>query len=256
MKLLNSIHLTPALLLLALATPGVHAQDFCTLTVLHNFGPTNQPPLQPDAPLLQGPDGTLYGTTQGGGDNNYGTVFKMQTNGTGLVVLRIFTNAPDGANPAGPLALSGSRLYGTTSQGGTGGGGTVFAINTDGTGFTNLYNFQYGNDGGSPNGLILSGSTLYGTCARGGGVGNGTVFSLNTDGTDYTNLYGFTDGGNPVATCSWRAALCMARWQAAARMVPAAVFAVKIDGTGFTNLYNFSALPGTTNANAASLPTA
>jgi uncharacterized repeat protein (TIGR03803 family) len=251
MKLLNSIRLTPVLLLLTLATPGVHAQDFCTLTVLHNFGPTNQPPLNPDAPLLQGPDGTLYGTTQGGGDNNYGTVFKMQTNGTGLIVLRIFTNAPDGANPEGPLVLSGSRLYGTTSQGGTGGGGTVFAINTDGTGFTNLYNFQYGNDGGSPNGLILSGSTLYGTCARGGGVGNGTVFSLNTDGTDYTNLYGFTDGGNPVATVLLAGGTLYGTVAGGGTNGSGAVFAVKIDGTGFTNLYNFSALPGTTNADGA-----
>ena len=42
--------------------------------------------------------------------------------------------------------------------------GTVFAVNTDGTGFTNLYSFTDGSDGANPNaGLILSGNTLYGT---------------------------------------------------------------------------------------------
>ena len=50
-----------------------------------------------------------------------------------------FANSPDGANPLGDLVLSGNTLYGTTSQGGTNNGGTVFAINTDGLGYTNLY---------------------------------------------------------------------------------------------------------------------
>jgi len=94
----------------------------------------------------------------------------------------------DGANPYAALVLSATTLYGTAIIGGSSGSGTVFALNTDGTGFTNLYSFTatsgtypYDNsDGSRPHaGLILSGNTLYGTAGHGGNSGNGTVFSLS-----------------------------------------------------------------------------
>jgi hypothetical protein len=75
------------------------------------------------------------------------------------------------------LILSGTTLYGDTSSGGLFGSGTIFWLNTDGTGFTNLYNFSTAigayyvtnADGASPQfGLILSGNTLYGTALFGG----------------------------------------------------------------------------------------
>jgi hypothetical protein len=77
--------------------------------------------------------------------------------------------------------LSSNTLYGTAYQGGSvgWGNGTVFALNTDGTGFTNVYSFTGGNDGGNPiGGLILSSNTLYGTTRFGGIWGNGAAFSL------------------------------------------------------------------------------
>jgi uncharacterized repeat protein (TIGR03803 family) len=54
---------------------------------------------------------------------------------------QIFPNS-DGAYPVAPLILSGNTLYGTATYGGTNGTGTVFAVNTDGTGFTNLHTFS------------------------------------------------------------------------------------------------------------------
>ena len=85
------------------------------------------------------------------------------------------------------MILSGNTLYGTADDGGSSGNGTVFAVNTDGTGFTNLHSFtamsgtsSTNSDGANPNaGLILSGNTLYGTTYGGGSSGNGTVFSLS-----------------------------------------------------------------------------
>ena len=70
------------------------------------------------------------------------------------------------------------------------GNGTVFALNTDGTGFTNLHRFTatagaqggYGvnSDGGYPvGGLILISNTLFGTTHMGGTSGNGTIFTLS-----------------------------------------------------------------------------
>ena len=96
-------------------------------------------------------------------------------------------NYPNGNGPHAELVLSGNILYGTTTAGGTTGNGTIFAVHTDGTGFTKLHNFtahtQYdgiNNDGSGPaGGLILAGNILYGTTRLGGTVGNGMVFALN-----------------------------------------------------------------------------
>src|SRR6267378_8196876 len=78
-----------------------------------------------------------------------------------------YTNS-DGSEPNAALVLSGSTLYGTTSFGGSSNFGTVFKLNFDGTGFTNLYSFS-GSDGKSPNAaLVLSGNNLYGTAVGGG----------------------------------------------------------------------------------------
>src|SRR6266403_894207 len=103
---------------------------------------------------------------------------------TGQVTAQTFTNlygftgGSDGGAPYAGLILSSNTLYGTASGGGSSGNGTVFAVNTDGSGFTNLYRFTGGNDGGAPSAsLVISGNTLYGTAAGGGSLGNGTVFS-------------------------------------------------------------------------------
>ena len=92
------------------------------------------------------------GRRSGGGTNGNGTVFALNTNGMGFTVLHTFTATitdssfvntnSDGANPDAGLILSGNTLYGTASAGGTYGNGTVFAVNTNGTGFTNLHSFR------------------------------------------------------------------------------------------------------------------
>jgi uncharacterized repeat protein (TIGR03803 family) len=72
---------------------------------------------------------------------SWGTVFKMQPDGSGFTVLKCFTNAVEGMWPFAGLTLSGSTLYGTTCSGGTSNYGIVFKVNTDGTGFTVLKHF-------------------------------------------------------------------------------------------------------------------
>src|SRR5689334_892928 len=49
-----------------------------------------------------------------------------------------YTNS-DGAVPQAGLLLSGNTLYGTASGGGISGRGTLFKVNADGSGFTNLH---------------------------------------------------------------------------------------------------------------------
>jgi uncharacterized repeat protein (TIGR03803 family) len=122
----------------------------------------------------------------------------------------IYTNS-DGASPyGGSLAISGSTLYGAALNGGPNGNGTVFAVNTDGSGFTTLHSFTKLFGGSSPatatngdgayphGGLILSGTTLYGTASQGGTNGSGTVFAVKTDGSGFTTLHHFAAVVNGV----------------------------------------------------------
>jgi uncharacterized repeat protein (TIGR03803 family) len=181
-------------------------------TVLRNF-PGSDGIIPEGGVILSGTN--LYGTTEGGGDSYNGTVFKLNTDGTGYNVLKnfsasafsasavdptigVYTNS-DGASPSGGLKLSGNTLYGTTQNEGSTGNGTVFKVNTDGSGFTVLKHFT-GGDGASPwAGLALSGTVLYGT-THGGGISNsGTLFKLNTDGSEFLVLKHFTgsDGAFP-----------------------------------------------------------
>ena len=141
---------------------------------------------------------TPYGTASGGGSGGSGTVFALNTNGTGFTTLYSFTASinsglgilynGDGANPEDGLVLSGNTLYGTTYSGGTSGIGTV-SVYTDGSGLTSLHTFtaqfpQFigftNSDGAYPKGgLVLSGNILYGTAKLGGTSGWGTVFALS-----------------------------------------------------------------------------
>jgi uncharacterized repeat protein (TIGR03803 family) len=262
----------PAMLIsvnLMLASP-VTAQSF---TTLYNFPPangqnaggypTNSEGANPQAGLIVSGN-KLYGTATAGGAAGWGTVFAVDTYGTGFAVLHEFTAGnrnssgyltnSDGLQPAG-LVLSSNRLYGITQQGGSWGFGTVFGVNTDRTGFINLHDFAAGDDGANPQApLILSGNTLYGTTvgeASLGAAGSdyGTVFALHNDGTGFTNLHNFTAphtitgvNGDGAAPSGGLVLLSNVLYGTASRggtMAVGTVFAVKTDGTGFTNLHNF-----------------
>ena len=158
-------------------------------TILHNFAGTDG--CHPIAALTS-VGSTLYGTTESGGLSNKGTVFAINTSSTNYttILYNFGTTTGAGCFPYAALTAVGSTLYGTTMTGGSHGAGTVFAINTDGTHYTNLHNFT-GVDGVFPNSLTLVGSTLYGTTTSGGSLGGGAVFAINTSGTNYTRLYNF-----------------------------------------------------------------
>jgi len=140
---------------------------------------TNFDGVNPNAGLVVS-GSTLYGTTAAGGSAGKGTVFALNTDGTGFRLLHDFSGGSDGASPWDGLIVWGNTLYGTAYSGGSSGKGTVFALNTDGTGFTTLHTFTGGSGGAYPiGGLILTNNTLYGTARFGGSSGNGTVFSLS-----------------------------------------------------------------------------
>jgi uncharacterized repeat protein (TIGR03803 family) len=191
------------------------------LITLYDFGFTTNSigalpgGVNPEAGLVQGSDGYFYGTTESGGTNGYGTVFKISTDGA-LTTLYSFTGGDDGAAPLAGLAPGGGGyFYGTTSGGGTNGDGTVFQISTNGTlstlyAFGSITNFaDVPLDGATPGAGLVMGSDgyLYGTTESGGDqpnigyiYGAGTVFRISTNGS-LTNLYSFngSDGAKPLA---------------------------------------------------------
>ena len=164
------------------------------LTPLYSFTDGNDG-AHPYSGLVQASDGNLYGTTEDGGTNGDGVVFRITTNGLPMP-LYSFTGGHDGANPRGGLVQAGDgNLYGTTENGGTNFDGTVFRITTNGA-LTPLHSFTDGHDGGFPEaGLVqASDGNLYGTTSEGGTNGYGVVFRMATNGA-LTPLYSFTNGG-------------------------------------------------------------
>jgi uncharacterized repeat protein (TIGR03803 family) len=168
--------------------------------VLYSFTGTGGDGATPYGALLLGGDGALYGTTYQGS-----TVFKLNTDGSGYTIL----DSPVGGTGYGPYAglVQGSdgALYGDTYGGGidcfqcaAADWGTVFKLNTDGSGYLVLLNFTGGGtDAAGPRAELVQGrdGQLYGTTFSGGANNNGTVFKLSTNGTDYAVLYSFPPRG-------------------------------------------------------------
>jgi uncharacterized repeat protein (TIGR03803 family) len=205
---------------------------------------TNSDGGNPSAELVPA-SGTLYGTTSEGGSSGFGTIFAVNTNGSGFTNLYSFSGGDDGANPSAGLVLSGNTLYGTAPKGGRSSDGTVFSINVNGSNFSILHSFR-GSDGSSPSaGLVLSGSTLYGTTVEGGTNYSGTVFEVNTDGSGFTNLYIFSgvDGSAPYAGLVLSGNTLYGNTESGGANFNGTVFAVNTDGSGFTNLHSFTAAP-------------
>ena len=174
-----------------------------TETVLHIFANNSSDGGYPYGGLIQATDGNLYGTTNSGGAQNFGTVFKITPGGT-ETVLYSFTGGADGLQPRGRLIqATDGNFYGTT-LGGASNSGAVFKITPTGS-ETTLHSFAGGtSDGANPQaGLIqASDGNLYGTTSGGGTDSRGTVFAITTGGT-YDVLYSFrnngSDGANPFA---------------------------------------------------------
>lgn len=174
------------------------AKDGSAYAVLKSF--TGPDGAYPEAGLVLGTNGSLFGTTYAGGMSNLGTVFSLGRNGSGFALLHSFLGASDSANPRAAL-IEGSdgALYGTTLFGNSATRGTVFTINQDGSGYSILHAFTGNPDGQQPYAKLLEGSdgALYGVTPIGGPTFIGTIFTLQKDGSGYAVLYNFqTTGGD------------------------------------------------------------
>jgi uncharacterized repeat protein (TIGR03803 family) len=162
----------------SVAVPG-------SLPIIH-YSFSNSDGRSPRARVIQGRDGSFYGTTPVGGTFDDGTVFRLDPAGT-LTTLHHF-GGRDGANPyAGVLEATDGRLYGTTRSGGAFGYGTIFTIDT--TGARTLHDFA-GTEGAFPEADLIQASdgNLYGTTTAGGPDGGGVVFRFRLPATRYYEI--------------------------------------------------------------------
>ncbi|MEI7733071.1 MAG: choice-of-anchor tandem repeat GloVer-containing protein [Verrucomicrobiota bacterium] len=162
--------------------------------VLHHFTSTNGDGCYPSM-LRESGDGMLYGVTYSGGFSNYGTVFRVSTNGDNYSVLKSFTSAGgDGRNPY-TIMEAGGILYGATYRGGASERGTVFRLDRDGSNYSVVCTFLSVN--GSLPGLGLTvdaNGMVYGTTCYGGTASCGLIYAANTNTGTVTVLKTFTGG--------------------------------------------------------------
>ncbi len=169
--------------------------------VVHHFFSPSGDGSRPNAALLNGQDGYLYGTTSAGGNQDGGVIFRVQTDGTGYEVIFRFDWA-GGARPTGRLVVGmDGDLYGITTAGGQDNLGTLFRVRRTGSAYQVRRHFSREVDRGAPTSLILGiDGVFYGTTSNRGLLGDssGTLFRIDWDGTDHAVLHSFS-GNNGEA---------------------------------------------------------
>jgi uncharacterized repeat protein (TIGR03803 family) len=192
---------------------------------------------------------TLYGAVASGGPGDFGSIYKLNTDGTGFALIHNFLGGTnDGSGPEGTLTLVGSTLYGTTSAGGSHNDGTIFKVNTDGTGYALLHEFN-AQGGGLPNGdLTFIGTSLYGTTYWGGQGNFSTIFTINLNGTGFSKIYDFgAHGANAadgvVGGLVTDGTNLFGATRDGGNGSAGTLFKLKQNGTGFAELQQFGQLP-------------
>lgn len=209
------------------------------------------------AGVVQGIDGSIYGTTYFGGSNNFGAIFKLISAGNGGYtnkILKSFTGINgDGANPTCKLIIgTDGWLYGTTYNGGTNNVGVIFKMLTNGGSFTTLHTFSAAStDSSHPYAGLVQGTNgmLFGVSSNGAASGRGAIFRIATNGTGYTNLRSFSgptaDGAFPVANlvCDTSNVLYGVTLAGGVNN-SGTVFKINGDGTGYGILMSFNDAAG------------
>src|SRR5262245_30816943 len=218
----NLFALTTAGMALALLLAGCPARDrtssTSTVRVLHALGGADG--AWPRGSLVAA-EGFLYGGTTLGGDAKNGTVFRVRPDGTGFQSLYSFTAGKDNGLGNQPhhnsMLLVGNALVGAARQGGNtekhadegeqkDGNGTIFRIESGGSGYTVLQKFNGGERSAatphSPPQLSPDGRMLYGMSAGGGKHHHGTLYEMRVDGAGFRILHHFENsrGKEPHGT--------------------------------------------------------
>jgi len=157
----------------------------------------------PIGPLVQASNGNFYSTTQDGGSNGEGTIYQVTPSLVVTVLHSFGATFGDGTFPgAGLLLATDGNYYGSTSDGGASGDGTLFNTSTSGTyadlySFNNTVNLTQMSPLAPP--IQATNGILYGLTEFGGTSNDGTVYSLDMGLAPFVNMALFTGKvGNTV----------------------------------------------------------
>jgi uncharacterized repeat protein (TIGR03803 family) len=243
-----------SILFIAILSIGV-VRVSAQYTVLHTFTGTSTNGAYPRGNLTPSITGdTLYGMTeQGGGAYGYGLVFSIHIDGSAYTDLLDF-NGANGQFPYGNITLSitGDTLYGMTQSGGIYAYGNIFSILKNGSGYTDLVDFN-GDNGYGPYGSLtrsITGDTLYGMTEQGGYTYSyGNIFSYTLGGL-FTDLFDFngTNGAYPHGniTLSTTGDTLYGMTEAGAAHGDGNIFSIHFDGSTYADIFDFN---GTNGAN-------
>lgn len=160
---------------------------------LHDFDGDNSGS-EPFGSLAETGDGSIFGMTSGGGENNAGVIFKFNPSIGELTKVVDFNGDSNGAKPLGSLTFcADGKLYGMTSLGGEYDNGVIFSFSPEDKQFSTLFEFDGGETGGYPDGSLLEANSgkLYGTTRNGGINDEGVLFEYDLSENLYKKKYDF-----------------------------------------------------------------
>ena len=243
-----------------------------------DFNPINNDGAYPEAELIEGQDGLLYGVASAGGQFGTGAVFRLRRDGSDFQRLHEFAadtdtttvgliRTVDGAAPRGKLVQGADgMLFGTASVGGDNGRGTIFRIAPDGSAFTVLYHFSATTadattgllenaDGAVPVAGLTAGGDgfFYGVTSAGGTEGRGVIFRISPDGATFQVLHNFDgpNGSRPTVELTLGSDGRLYGTTEGggvnasnATSTLGTIFSIDVAGTNFTRLYSFDGTVG------------
>ncbi len=175
---------------------GRYTRFFAVLIAISSFNPAEAQTL-------------IWGVNPDGGSAQIGGIFNVLDSGEDFSQPYTFSNVAEGTRPQSQLTVSeNGSVYGTASQGGDFGSGTIFRLLANGD-FEILYHFNPISDGSNPNSALVevSQGTFVGTTQTGSSLGSGTLFSFSlTDGFGVLHAFqSSSNGGNPRGSLAFDA---------------------------------------------------
>jgi uncharacterized repeat protein (TIGR03803 family) len=195
--------------------------------------------------------GAFYGVTTGTPNVAGSTVYKVAgpdvTSIKGVLpAVYTFQGGADGAQPLGPLACSGTTVYGATASGGTYSQGTLFSLDLA-TGIkTTLHHFGASGDAQAPTSSpVLYDGALYGAVQYRGPSGYGVIYkyTLATGAYSYAHTFGYTDGGWPGSIVLSQNMLYGITGTGQANKM-GSIYALNLTSGGLTTLHAFDGTDG------------
>ncbi|MBN4072460.1 T9SS type A sorting domain-containing protein [Crocinitomix catalasitica] len=152
-------------------------------------------------PLQSYTQSEFWGVTTKGGVDNFGTIYKMDFDGSNFMVMHEF-DFLDGATPKGSIfEASNGNLYGTCLDGGALSSCIIWRYDLSTSTFANVWDFDVTKGDFPQSGMIEYGDDLYGVAWSGGFTNDGVIYAFNLTTNTYDTVYTFNNamGANPIA---------------------------------------------------------